>query len=75
MGKKYFVPVKPIKIGVLEVFRFSKDSWAIGYRFDCRDKRRLSYGKARLYPSEYAAQAALDELAKAEKLEAVDERV
>lgn len=76
MGKKYFVPVKPVTIGVLEVFRFSKDNeWAIGYRFDANDKRHLSYKKARLYPSQYEAQAALDELAKAEKLEAVDERL
>lgn len=47
MGKKYFVPVKPVTIGVLEVFRFSKSNeWAIGYRFDANDKRHLSYKKS-----------------------------
>lgn len=77
MGQKYLISIKRTNIGILEVFRFSKSNeWTIGYRFDTKDKRHLIYGKTpHLFLSQFAAQQALDKLAKDQNLEAVNEGI
>lgn len=75
MGKKYYAPVKPVSVAVVQVFRVDKSTWAVGYRSSFKDTAYLPYppgsGSA-TYSSEASAQQALNNSAKMDKLKEVE---